>query len=103
MSCTFGDAPYHGAAREACFRGTGFGGMPLLGSRARALSTFGQSNASTSATQGGSRVPESGSLGSVRGVLGNGHPYRKQDFVSATLGNASYGRVTQGALRSAQR
>jgi hypothetical protein len=84
MPCTFGDAPYHGAAREASFRGTGFGSMPLLGSRDRALSTFGQSNASTFATQGGSRVPESGSLGSERGVPGNGHPYRKQASVSAS-------------------
>src|SRR6266705_5811286 len=34
--------------------------------------------ASPSITQGGSRVPESGSHGSVRGVLSNGRPYRDQ-------------------------
>jgi hypothetical protein len=31
-----------------------------------------------SITQGGSRMPESGTFGSVRGVPGNGHPYRDQ-------------------------
>jgi hypothetical protein len=30
-------------------------------------------------TQGGSRVPESGSHGSVRGALSNGRPYRDQE------------------------
>ena len=32
---------------------------------------------SSSNTRGGSRVPESGSLGSVRGALSNEHPYRE--------------------------
>ena len=36
----------------------------------------GRSSALPSRTQGGSRVPESGPLGSVRGALSNGHPYR---------------------------
>ena len=29
-------------------------------------------------TRGKSRMPESGTYGSVRGVPGNGHPYRKE-------------------------
>src|SRR5208337_1072353 len=33
-------------------------------------------NGSASLTQGRSRVPELGTLGSVRGVARNGHPYR---------------------------
>src|SRR5215203_3460553 len=40
-------------------------------------------------TQGGSRVPESGSLGSVRGALSNGRPYR--DLIGAQFrGHASF-------------
>lgn len=37
---------------------------------------LGRANASPSNTQGGSPVRESRPLGSVRGVLSNGHPYR---------------------------
>src|SRR5262249_27294977 len=46
------------------------------GSRKRLSSIPGPASASPSITQGGSRVPESGSHGSVRGVLSNGRPYR---------------------------
>src|SRR5262249_26314442 len=42
----------------------------------KTLSIPGPASASPSITQGGSRVPESGSHGSVRGVLSNGRPYR---------------------------
>src|SRR5829696_8997679 len=38
--------------------------------------TLGRVNVSPSDTQGGSRVPELGSLGSVRGALSNERPYR---------------------------
>lgn len=55
----------------------------MPGSRNRASSILGPASALTSTTQGGSRVPESGSLGSVRGALSNERPYRD--------------RVTQGA------
>src|SRR5207253_2679613 len=43
--------------------------------------------ASPSLTQGGSRMPESGPFGSVRGVCSNVHPYRDIDrrkFVART-------------------
>src|SRR5580693_7805712 len=48
----------------------------MIGSRNRAFCILGLASASTSNTQGGSRVPELGSLGSVRGVFSNGHSYR---------------------------
>src|SRR5450631_2114835 len=48
----------------------------MIGSRNRASCILGLASASTSNTQGGSRVPELGPLGSVRGVFSNGHSYR---------------------------
>src|SRR5215217_2642016 len=48
----------------------------MPGSPARTSFTPGRVNVSPSDTQGGSRVPELGSLGSVRGALSNGRPYR---------------------------
>ena len=45
----------------------------------RASCIRGLTLASPSLTQGGSRMPESGSFGSERGVFGNGHPYRTMD------------------------
>ena len=41
------------------------------------VSTLGRACALPSDTQGRSRVPELGSLGSVRGALSNGRPYRE--------------------------
>ena len=40
----------------------------------------GQTDALPPITQGGSRMPELGTFGSVRGVPGNGHSYRNQFF-----------------------
>jgi hypothetical protein len=40
----------------------------------------------SSNTQGGSRVPESGSLGSVRGALSNERPYRDRHPYSVPPG-----------------
>src|SRR5215207_10411745 len=48
----------------------------MPGSPDRTSFTPGRVNVSPSDTQGGSRVPELGSLGSVRGALSNGRPYR---------------------------
>src|SRR3954468_7312332 len=48
----------------------------MPGSPDRTSFTPGRVNASPSDTQGGSRVPELGPLGSVRGALSNGRPYR---------------------------
>src|SRR4051794_41829944 len=48
----------------------------MPGSPDRTSFTPGRVNVSPSDTQGGSRVPELGPLGSVRGALSNGRPYR---------------------------
>src|ERR1700737_640560 len=50
----------------------------------------GRANASPSNTQGGSPVRESRPLGSVRGVLSNGHSYRDSQCV---IGLSHWGRV----------
>ncbi|YBW38416.1 group II intron reverse transcriptase/maturase [Nitrobacter sp. TKz-YC01] len=81
---TYGDARSNDVARR-----TGQGGTA---SRSWRTTTFpipaffilGLTHASPSNTQGGSRVPELGSLGSVRGALSNERPYRDLDarFVS---------------------
>ena len=43
-------------------------------------------------TQGRSRMLESGSSGSVRGVLSNEHPYREPRPLAAVPGRSRYGR-----------
>src|SRR3954447_6717182 len=48
----------------------------MPGSPDRTSFTPGRVNVSPSDTQGGSRVPELGPLGSVRGALSNERPYR---------------------------
>src|SRR5262249_39675608 len=67
-----------GAARGTASRGNEERSWSTSGSRKRLSSIPGPASASPSITQGGSRVPESGSHGSVRGVLSNGRPYRDQ-------------------------
>src|ERR1039458_3298883 len=49
----------------------------MTGSPPAASCILGRRTASMSNTQGGSRVPKLGLLGSVRGVRSNAHPYRK--------------------------
>src|SRR3954467_1964867 len=51
----------------------------MPGSPDRTSFTPGRVNVSPSDTQGGSRVPELGPLGSVRGALSNERPYRDLD------------------------
>src|ERR1017187_4564841 len=51
----------------------------MTGSPPAASCILGRRTASMSNTQGGSRVPKLGLLGSVRGVRSNAHPYRKQN------------------------
>src|SRR3954464_7595193 len=52
----------------------------MPGSPDRTSFTPGRANVSPSDTQGGSRVPELGPLGSVRGALSNGRPYRELEL-----------------------
>ena len=66
-SFAFGDACCPGAAIGAFSRGLACRTSPRLGSRFRGSCTHGRNNASTLVTQGGSRVPKSGSLGSGPG------------------------------------
>ena len=57
----------------------------MTGSPPAASCILGRRTASMSNTQGGSRVPKLGLLGSVRGVRSNAHPYRKQNRSIAVL------------------
>src|SRR4051812_44660873 len=75
-SRTCGGARCGVAARRTPRRGRGSQRSPLTGFPSRASFIPGRSSALPSRTQGGSRVPESGPLGSVRGALSNGRPYR---------------------------
>ncbi|HEV8329782.1 MAG TPA: hypothetical protein VGQ22_00020 [Steroidobacteraceae bacterium] len=57
----------------------------IVGCRPRAFFIPGLTAAFSSNTQGGSRVPESGPLGSVRGVRSDAHPYRDCRFPAVPL------------------
>src|SRR6202035_1679347 len=57
--------------------GIGCNGSSTSGCRDRVPYILGRENALTSYTQGGSPVPKSGSLGSVRGAGSNACPYRE--------------------------
>src|ERR1700730_17035937 len=76
MSWTFGDVRLSAAAK----RTTPLGIDSFVSRRTfcphRASFIPGRTLASPSPTQGGSRMPESGPFGSVRGVCSNAHPYR---------------------------
>src|SRR6266545_7735330 len=76
MSPTYGDARCGGEVRRIGRPRNGPRGWPMTGSQNRASFTPGQMRALPSDTQGGSRMPESGPYGSVRGARGNSRPYR---------------------------
>ena len=57
--------------------GSGSSGWPTTGSRNRKSFIRGQRGASPLDTQGGSRMPELGPYGSVRGARSNSRPYRE--------------------------
>jgi hypothetical protein len=52
-------------------------------------------------TQGGSRMPELGPYGSVRGALSNERPYRDLRNVEANYPLALQGKVDRSAVRNA--
>ena len=67
-----------GARKRLDDLGADSSGWPTTGSRNRGESFIrGQRIASPSDTQGGSRMPELGPYGSVRGARGNSRPYRE--------------------------
>src|SRR6266851_4016978 len=68
-----------GAARKTAPPGRRSTGSSLDGFPNPASLILGQKSGSPSPTQGGSRMPESGTSGSVRGVRSNAHPYRDKD------------------------
>src|SRR4029077_17336509 len=63
-----------GEVRRTGRSGNGPRGWPTTGSQNRASFTPGQMRALQSDTQGGSRMPELGPYGSVRGARGNSRP-----------------------------
>src|ERR1019366_3466644 len=75
-SPTYGDARCGGEVRRIGRPRNGPRGWPMTGSQNRESFTPGQMRALQSGTQGGSRMPELGPYGSVRGARGNSRPYR---------------------------
>ena len=74
---TFGAARSRDGAKEAGSHGNGSSRSPMTFSQEPRSFIPGRSSASPSDTQGRSRMPESGTYGSVRGVAGNSRPYRE--------------------------
>src|SRR5580693_3836492 len=92
MSPTCGGLRSSGAARRIARHGRTWPSSPITGFPNRASSTPGPTSASPSNTQGGSRMRESRTYGSVRGALSNERPYRDPYFLLAE-------RHRPGALR----
>src|ERR1700694_583429 len=76
MSWTFGDVRLSVAAKRTTPLGIDSLDSQRTSCLSRASSIRGRTLASPSLTQGGSRMPELGPFGSVRGVCSNAHPYR---------------------------
>src|SRR5208283_4681093 len=74
-----GTRRFGGEARKIACRGRECKSSLTNGCQCRASFIPGQANALPSNTRGGSRMPESGSSGSVRGALRNERPYRERD------------------------
>src|ERR1019366_5318328 len=67
-----------GAVRKPICRGNGWRNSSMTGFPTATSGIHGPTSALTSHTQGGSRVPELGPLGSMRGARSNARPYREQ-------------------------
>jgi hypothetical protein len=98
---------YHAVPRKTGRPGSGPSGWPTTGSRNRESFIRGQRGASPSDTQGGSRMPELGPYGSVRGARGNSCPYRdnhrarseRRDCPTHRRGKTRRGACTASHLR----
>jgi hypothetical protein len=77
-SYAFGIARFGVAVKRTLRRGIASAVWLLITCLVRAFFILGRLLASTSLTQGGSRMPESGPFGFVRGAPSNGRPYRDQ-------------------------
>src|SRR3954451_19800765 len=75
-SPNFGSDRSGDAVRKTARRGSRLRSWPKIGSRNRIPFIHGQEYASPSRTQGGSRMREIRTYGSVRGALSNERPYR---------------------------
>src|SRR5690242_5222540 len=93
-----GTGNYVGAARELGWYGRRWRSWPTTFSQRHGSFTPGQVSASPSDTQGRSRVPELGSLGSVRGALSNGRPYREILYARGRRREFDYFRSRWSAL-----
>src|ERR1700716_1966213 len=76
-----GGARYGSGARKTGRPGSGSSGWQTTGSRNRESFIRGQRVASPLDIQGGSRMPELGPYGSVRGARGNSRPYRERHLL----------------------
>src|SRR5271169_6095511 len=85
MSPISGGARYGSGARKTGRPGSGSSGWPTTGSRNRESFIRGQRGASPLDTRGGSRMPELGPYGSVRGARGNSRPYREHAVQAGPL------------------
>src|SRR5213594_1821071 len=103
MSPISGGARYGSGARKTGRPGSGSSGWPTTGSRNRESFIRGQRVASPLDTQGGSRMPELGPYGSVRGARGNSRPYRENAFEAINhgllVGLSGTDRRSQGPCR----
>src|ERR1700716_845390 len=87
-----GGARYGSGARKTGQPGSESSGWPTTGSRNRESFIRGQRVASPLDTQGGSRMPELGPYGSVRGARGNSRPYR-ENWLFQSLVTSKGGRI----------
>jgi Reverse transcriptase (RNA-dependent DNA polymerase) len=82
----FGIGSYVGVAKEQECYGRRWRNWQMSFSRSRRYSIRGPACGSPLDTQGRSRVPELGSLGSVRGALRNERPYRECENLAECVG-----------------
>src|SRR5439155_6794749 len=85
-SSAYGCARCGVAAKRIARRGSGSRRSPPTTSRSRKPFIRGHSSVLPSSTQGGSRVREFRSRGSVRGAVGNDRPYRERAPPVHTVG-----------------
>src|SRR5207244_5024945 len=95
-----GGARYGSGARKTGRPGSGSSGWPTTGSRNRESFIRGQRAASLLDTQGGSRMPELGPYGSVRGARGNSRPYRERHLL--TLSSSQFDPDSECARKLAK-
>jgi hypothetical protein len=84
-SLVFGCVRFGAVARRTSSRGSVSKSSPTIGFRSRRSFIPGRTRALPSDTQGGSRMRETRSYGSVRGAASNNRPYREHSFSAGRL------------------